>query len=190
MKKSFACQNNVSSLSLSCPRQREHARLCWRLRVPELCSLTNQNTAEIHCCSSVHCAHVHEKCLRVPKRWRAVCVSLPSPLPPSLSPSLHLSPPCLLLPSLPPSLSLPICVSVSVCVGCLVPVGNGIELEAVGLRFEPYRWRPCGVAWDSSRTVVVIKLLRTSALCLRTREVATQGETRGRKGGRREGVSE
>ena len=42
--------------------------------------------------------------------------------------------------------------------------GNGIELEAVGLRFEPYRWRPCGVTWDSSRTVVVIKLRRTSAL--------------------------
>ena len=46
--------------------------------------------------------------------------------------------------------------------GCLVQVGNGIELEAVG----PYRWRPCGVTWDSSRTVVVIKLWRTSALIL------------------------
>ena len=50
--------------------------------------------------------------------------------------------------------------------GCLVQVGNGIELEAVGLHFEPYRWRPCGVTWDSSRTVVVIKLRRTSALRL------------------------
>ena len=29
---------------------------------------------------------------------------------------------------------------------------------------EPYRWCPCGVTWDSSRTVVVIKLRRTSAL--------------------------
>ena len=29
---------------------------------------------------------------------------------------------------------------------------------------EPYRWRPCGVTWDSSRTVVVVKLRRTSAL--------------------------
>ena len=48
--------------------------------------------------------------------------------------------------------------------GCLVQVGNGIELEAVGLQFESYRWRPCGVTWDSSRTVVVIKLRRTSAL--------------------------
>ena len=48
--------------------------------------------------------------------------------------------------------------------GCLVQVGNGIELEAVGLQFEPNRWRPCGVTWDSSQTVVVIKLLRTSAL--------------------------
>ena len=47
---------------------------------------------------------------------------------------------------------------------CLVQVGNGIELEAVGLQFEPYQWRPCGVTWDSSRTAVVIKLLRTSAL--------------------------
>ena len=43
-------------------------------------------------------------------------------------------------------------------------VGNGIELEAVGLQFKPYRWRPCGVNWDSSQTVVVIKLLQTSAL--------------------------
>ena len=47
--------------------------------------------------------------------------------------------------------------------GCLVQVGNGIELEAVGLLFEPYWWRPSGVTWDSSRTVVVIELLRTSA---------------------------
>ena len=48
--------------------------------------------------------------------------------------------------------------------GCLVQVGNGIELEVYGLQFEPYRWRPCGVTWDTSRTVVVIKLRRTSAL--------------------------
>ena len=48
--------------------------------------------------------------------------------------------------------------------GCLVQVGNGIELEAVDLQFEPYGWCPCGVTWDSSRTVVVIKLQRTSAL--------------------------
>ena len=42
--------------------------------------------------------------------------------------------------------------------------GNGIELEAVGLQFEPRLsvaplWCDC-----SSRTVVVIKLWRTSAL--------------------------
>ena len=48
--------------------------------------------------------------------------------------------------------------------GCLVQVGNGIELEAVDLQFEPNRWRPFGVTWDSSQTVVVIKLRRTSAL--------------------------
>ena len=54
-------------------------------------------------------------------------------------------------------------------VGCLVQVGNGIELEAVGLQFKPYQWLPCGVTWDSSRTVMVIKLLRTSAL-LRLRQ--------------------
>ena len=54
--------------------------------------------------------------------------------------------------------------SIHINKGCLVQVGNGIELEAVGFRFEPYRWRPCGVTWDSSRTVVVIKLRRTSAL--------------------------
>ena len=40
--------------------------------------------------------------------------------------------------------------------GCLVQVGNCIELEAVGLQFEPYLWRPCGLTWDSSWTVVVI----------------------------------
>ena len=54
--------------------------------------------------------------------------------------------------------------------GCLVQVGNGIELArdaAVTLQFEPYRWRPCGVTWDSPRTVVVIKLRRTSALNLK-----------------------
>ena len=60
--------------------------------------------------------------------------------------------------------STPADISMSVQ-GCLVQVGNGIELEAAGLQFEPYRWRPCGVTWDSSRTVVVIKLRRlTSAL--------------------------
>ena len=32
--------------------------------------------------------------------------------------------------------------------GCLVKVGNGIELDTVGRQFEPYRWRPCGVTWD------------------------------------------
>ena len=37
-------------------------------------------------------------------------------------------------------------------------------LGSLWSQFEPYRWHPCGVAWDSSRTVVVIKLLRTSAL--------------------------
>ena len=41
---------------------------------------------------------------------------------------------------------------------------NGIGLEAVGLQFEPYRWRPSGVTWDSSRTVAVIMLRRTPAL--------------------------
>ena len=38
------------------------------------------------------------------------------------------------------------------------------KLEAVGLQFEHYRWRLCDVTWDSSRTVVVIKLWRTFAL--------------------------
>ena len=50
------------------------------------------------------------------------------------------------------------------CEGCLVQVGNGIELEAIGLQFEPYQWCPCGVTWDWSLIVVVIKLLQTSAL--------------------------
>ena len=48
--------------------------------------------------------------------------------------------------------------------GCLVQVGNRIELEAVGLQLESYLWRPCGVTWDSSRTVVVTKLQQTSAV--------------------------
>ena len=30
----------------------------------------------------------------------------------------------------------------------LVQAGNGIELDTVGRRFEPYRWRACGVTWD------------------------------------------
>ena len=55
---------------------------------------------------------------------------------------------------------------VSLGPGCLVQVGNGIGLEAVGLQFEPYRWCPCGVTWDSSRTVVVIKRRRTSESAL------------------------
>ena len=37
--------------------------------------------------------------------------------------------------------------------GCLVQVGNGIELEAVGFQFEPYWWLPCGVTWDSSQVL-------------------------------------
>ena len=32
--------------------------------------------------------------------------------------------------------------------GMSCPIGNGIELEAVGLQFETYRWLPCGVTWD------------------------------------------
>ena len=32
--------------------------------------------------------------------------------------------------------------------GCLVQVGNAIELDTVGRQFEPYRWSPCGVTWD------------------------------------------
>ena len=60
---------------------------------------------------------------------------------------------------------------------CLVQVGNGIELEAIGLQFEPYRWCPCGVTWDSSRTVVVIKLLLTSALKYRERSSPCRGNT-------------
>ena len=45
-----------------------------------------------------------------------------------------------------------------------ISFNNGIELEAVGFQFEPYWGLLCGVTWDSSRTVVVIKLLWTSAL--------------------------
>ena len=45
--------------------------------------------------------------------------------------------------------------------GCLVQFGNCIELE---VQFEPYLLCPCGVIWDSSWTVVVITLWRTSTL--------------------------
>ena len=48
--------------------------------------------------------------------------------------------------------------------GCLVQVGNGIDLEAVNLQFKPFWWRHCGVTWDSSRAFVVIKLQQNSAL--------------------------
>ena len=34
--------------------------------------------------------------------------------------------------------------------GCLVQVGNGIELDTVGSQFEPYRWRPWGVTCGTS----------------------------------------
>ena len=57
---------------------------------------------------------------------------------------------------------------------CLV--GNGIKLEAVGLQFWPYWWRPCGVTWDSSRTVVVRKLLRTSALFAKLSKILEKGK--------------
>ena len=57
----------------------------------------------------------------------------------------------------------PICLFDTAIIGsgCFVQVGNCIELEAIGLQFKPYLWHPCGVTWDSSRTVVVIKLLWT-----------------------------
>ena len=32
--------------------------------------------------------------------------------------------------------------------GCLVQVGNGIELDTVGRQFKPYLWHPFGVTWD------------------------------------------
>ena len=72
--------------------------------------------------------------------------------------------------------------SASQCTRCLVQNGNGIELKAVGLQFEPYLWRPqaCGVTWDSSRTVVVIKLRRTSALVVdpKKKDVEFQSQCR------------
>ena len=52
------------------------------------------------------------------------------------------------------------------CMSC--PSWQCNELEAVCLCFEPYWWSPCGVTWDSSLTVVVIKLWRTSNLYVST----------------------
>ena len=57
-----------------------------------------------------------------------------------------------------------ISIFMNLCTRDVLSNGYGIELEAVGLQFEPYQWLPCGVTWDSSWTVVVIKLLQTSAL--------------------------
>ena len=63
--------------------------------------------------------------------------------------------------------------------GCLVQDGNSIELEAVGLQFEPYLWLPWGMTWDSSQTVVVLKLLRHSTLVKPKKEVHTQSRIQG-----------
>ena len=57
--------------------------------------------------------------------------------------------------------------------GALV-VGRGTELDTVGRQ-----WRPCGVTWgfgpeQSSRTVVVIKLRRTSAFISVTWDVVPE----------------
>ena len=38
----------------------------------------------------------------------------------------------------------------NLCTRDVLSNGYGIELEAVGLQFEPYQWLPCGVTWDSS----------------------------------------
>ena len=48
----------------------------------------------------------------------------------------------------------------------LVPGARPRRYQFLVCFFEvlPYRWRPKPVTWDSSRTVVVIKLRRTSAL--------------------------
>ena len=43
------------------------------------------------------------------------------------------------------------------------PTRTGIRIDFTSM-IEPYRWCPCSVTWDSSRTVVAIKLRRTSAL--------------------------
>ena len=38
----------------------------------------------------------------------------------------------------------------------IYPPEHGILLlEAVGLQLEPYRWRPCGVTWDSKASVPI-----------------------------------
>ena len=55
-------------------------------------------------------------------------------------------------------------VAVSVCFNLLTQKLNTLFWLKVIFQVEPYLWRPCGVTWDSSLTVVVIKLWRTSAL--------------------------
>ena len=48
-------------------------------------------------------------------------------------------------------------------------VGNDIELDtrAVGRRFEPYQWRPCGVTWDAVlKQSWSLKLRRNTRLLL------------------------
>ena len=44
----------------------------------------------------------------------------------------------------------------------LEAVGQTKLRAQLGLEFEPYRWRPCGMTLDSSRTFVVLKLRRPS----------------------------
>ena len=39
-------------------------------------------------------------------------------------------------------------VTCCTCQGCLVQVGNNIELDTVDCQFKPYWWLPCGVTWD------------------------------------------
>ena len=55
-------------------------------------------------------------------------------------------------------------------------IARDSRMEAGGLQFGPYWWRPCGVTWDSSRTVVVRKLLRTSALFAKLSKILEKGK--------------
>ena len=61
------------------------------------------------------------------------------------------------------------------------PQYNGIDLEAVDFQFEPLPVAPLCVTWDSSQTVVIIKLRRTSALSCQPR-LATVSAIEARQG--------
>ena len=55
---------------------------------------------------------------------------------------------------------------ISLVQGCLVQVGNGIELEAVGLQFKPYLWCDLGFFPNSRGNKAAANLRPTTLSCV------------------------